>query len=67
MPERRYLLYDGRACGQQDTDFATVLVACESDKEARSYKGEYGDMACYSYEITENGDLVDEQWEWDYA
>lgn len=62
---RMYILYDGRACGGQGTDDATVLVACSSDREARGYKGDYGQMACYSYAV--NGqELSDERWEWDH-
>ena len=66
---RIWILYDGRACGGVGTEDAMVLVACTSEKEAKSYKGDFGDMACYSYsEIVENGKnmLVDEKWEWDY-
>lgn len=68
--KREYILYDARACGGAGTDDATVLVACNSNKEAESYKGDYGAMACYSYAVEKGADgkrmLVDEQWEWDY-
>lgn len=71
MSKRAYILYDGRAQANQGTEDAVILVACSSNKEARSYAGEYGDMACYSYR--EHGDweegdtLIDEQWEWDWC
>lgn len=68
--KRLWILYDSRACGGVGTDNAVVLVACDSNKEAQSYKGEYGSMACYSYKIEKRSNgkeyLVDEQWEWDY-
>ena len=63
--KRSYILYDSRACGVQGTEDACVLVSCESDEEAQSHKGDFGSMACYSYEIKGN-ELVDERWEWDY-
>lgn len=62
---RTYLLFDSRACGAQGTEDASVLVACESNREAKSYKGDYGAMACYSYR-DDNGTLIDERWEWDF-
>lgn len=62
---RLWILYDSRACGDSGTDDASVLVSCQSNKEAKSYKGDFGSMACYSYEI-KGKNLVDEQWEWDY-
>ena len=65
-PRRTFILYDGRACGNQGTDDASVLVGCDSDEEAQSYKGDFGGMACYSYAIDKNNHLVDQQWEWDY-
>ena len=37
-----------------DTDKASVLVSCDSLKEARSYKGYFGDGNCiYQYDIVE--------------
>ena len=62
---RKYILYDSRACGAVGTDDAAVIVFCDSNKEAKSYKGQYGAMACYSYRENENM-LDDEKWEWDY-
>jgi len=63
---RRYILYDARAWNGEGTDAALVLVSCDNNKEAKSYKGEYGGMACYSYQV--NGKkLEDERWEWDYS
>jgi len=62
---KMWILYDGRACGNAGTDDASVLVACDSAKEADVYKGDYGSMACYSYDIVD-GKLVNRQWEWDW-
>ncbi len=67
--KRIWILYDSRACGAVGTDDALVLVACDSEKEAKSYCGDYGAMACYSYaEVKRDGKniLEDEKWEWDY-
>lgn len=66
MADRLFILYDSRACGAQGTEEASVLVACEDNKEARSYCGDYGAMACYSYAHGDSGTLIDEQWEWDW-
>jgi hypothetical protein len=71
---RVYLLYDARACGDcgqnGPPDESLVLVACESDHEARSYAGDFGDMACYSYRERPGSrgktEAVDERWEWDW-
>lgn len=63
---RSWILYDGRAMADQGTDDAMVLVACDSEKEASDYKGDFGDMACYSYDLTSKNELVRERWEWDY-
>lgn len=63
--KRKYILYDGRACGGGETAGASVFVVCDSEKEAKSYKGDFGQMACYSYEERGNK-LVDEKHEWDY-
>lgn len=62
---RNWILYDGRACCSQGTEDASVLVACSSNGEAKSYKGDYGAMACYSYKVNRNT-LIDERWEWDW-
>lgn len=66
MNGRQWILYDGRAVAGRGTDDAQVLVCCDSDREARSYAGDFGsEMACYSYRIV--GDqLVDERHEWDW-
>jgi len=61
IPSKKFILYDGR-----DTDKASVLVMCSSMKEAKSYKGEYGDMVCYSYDEVD-GKLINEKKEWYYA
>lgn len=70
IEKRQYILYDGRA-SFGDTFDASVFVACDSDEEACSYKGDYGQMVCFSYAIKENpGDepdeLVDERFEWNW-
>jgi hypothetical protein len=43
-----------------------VLVACSGgDREARTYAGDYGSMACYSYK-DDGKNLTDQRWEWDW-
>lgn len=45
MSEKRsYILYDSRAADGLGTDDASVLVACEDNDEALSYRGEFGAM-----------------------
>lgn len=52
--KRLYLIFDGRACGCMDSDpwetGAVVLDTADSLKEAKKLCGDYGDMACFSYE-----------------
>lgn len=62
---RRFILYDSRACGAQGTGDASMFVVCRSNREAKSYKGDFGAMACYSYRVDKTH-LIDEQWEWDW-
>jgi hypothetical protein len=62
---KMYVLYSEKACGNRGTEHAVVFVSCDSMKEAKSYKGQFGSMACYSYD-KEDGKLVNERWEWDY-
>lgn len=66
---REYILYDGRACGDQDTDNALLLFACgrgqEGRKDAVESAGSFGAMACYSYAV-KGRTLTDKQWEWDW-
>ena len=62
---RIYILYDGRACNNVGTEDASVLVTCESNNEAKGYKGDFGMMACYSYKL-DGKNLTNERWEWDY-
>lgn len=60
--KRLYLVYDGRAIGG-DTDAAMVMVSCDSLKEARSYKGDFGnDCVIYSYKIV-GENLIEERFE----
>ena len=62
-----FILYDGRACDCAGTGSAQVLVACDSDEEARGYRGDFGAMACYSYVVGDDGvELLAERWEWDF-
>jgi len=66
LTDRRvYILYDGRASDAMGTDEASVLVACESDEEALSYRGEYGGMSCYSYD-EDGSNLINERFEWNW-
>ena len=62
---RTYILYDDRAADGCGTGDASVLVVCESEKEAHTYEGEFGGMACYSY-AEEGKNLVDERFEWNW-
>ena len=60
---KHWILYDGRACGDAGNDSAVVLVSCDSDKEARSYAGQYGEMACYVYDE----ETQEDRWLWDWS
>ena len=70
----QFVLYDGRACGGAGTEDSVVFAICDSEEEARSYQGLFGEwaMACYSYRVLPplssggNERLVDEKWEWDW-
>ena len=72
---RKYILYDGRAMGGGGTENASVLTFCDTMAEAKSWKGQFGPMACYSYRAVKyegpthegNNTLDDERWEWDYC
>lgn len=58
--EKWYIVYDERAI-IMDTEDASVMVACESLEEARSYRGQFGlRCAIYSYDV-DGEDLVNEQ------
>lgn len=51
MKKRLYIIYDGRAI--DNTNEAAVMVSCDSLKEARSYKGDYGiNCVIWSYRCT---------------
>lgn len=65
MKRRVYILFDSRAADGMGTDDSSVLVVCDSDDEAKSYRGDFGAMACYSYR-KENNQLSDEQFEWNW-
>ena len=60
-----YILYDSRAA-RGDTSEASVLVTCEDDEEAKSYKGAFGAMCCFSYNNDSEVELTDERFEWNY-
>jgi hypothetical protein len=66
--EKKYILYDGIAHAGMGTDNANILCVCSSNKQAKSYKGGFGSMACYSYDVDSKNEneLINEQWEWDY-
>ena len=63
---RVYLLFDGRAI-TGSTEGVAVLVRCESNAEAESYRGEFEAMACYSYRATSDGGLDNEHYEWSFT
>ena len=59
--KRIYIIYDGRAI--DNTDEAAVMVTCDSLKEARSYKGAFGN-GCIVWSYTKQGKkLTDERFE----
>lgn len=62
---RLFILYDDRAADGLGAAEASVLVACGSNREAKSYRGDFGGMACYSYR-DEGGKLSDERFEWNW-
>lgn len=68
---RVYIIYDGRACGNQGTNNASILFAVGHDrKEATDYMETdiYGQCALYSYRYGGHGtSLTDEQWEGDFV
>lgn len=61
---RFYVLYDGRACGGQPTDGASVFCTANSLSEALRDAKDHGQTAIYSYKDT-NDTLTDERWECD--
>ena len=69
---REWILYDARACNGAGTDDAQILVCCDDEAEARTYCGDFGQMAAYSYARHNwNGPgrryVDDERWEWDWS
>jgi hypothetical protein len=67
VSNRLYILFDSRAATGDvaDLEGTAVLVVCESESQARSFAGEYGGMACWSY--AKSGKvLTDPQWEWNW-
>lgn len=64
---RFFIIYDGRACGDQGTDDAAVLFAVGNDRqEAIAAMSDFGQCALYSY-VRQQGMLTDERWECDEA
>jgi hypothetical protein len=62
---RFYIIYDGRACGAQGTDGASVLFAVGEDRtEAVEAMAMYGQCALYSY-AQAGRTLSGERWECD--
>ena len=64
--KRLYIIYDGRAI--DDTDSAAIMVTCDSLKESRGWKGDFGNgCVIYSYAIKkknkQTNELVDERFE----
>lgn len=70
MSDRTFILFDDRAADGSGTEDASVLMVCEDNEEALDCRGDYGAMACYSYEVKKTPDqsdeLVDEQFEWNW-
>jgi len=72
MSKRIFILYDDRAAAPgSNTDDASVLEVCESNEEALEARGDYGGMACYSYDVKKMPDgqtdhLINEQFEWNW-
>jgi len=70
--EREYILFDARACGQPIGGAwltrAIVLDTCDSLAEAKKLKGDFGQMACWSYikGIEDPHSDHGERWEFDY-
>ncbi len=65
MSDRSYILYDGRATPEESGD-ATILVACSSNQEALGYRGDFGGMSCFSYDVTVDNKLIHERFEWNW-
>jgi len=64
MSKKLYILYDGRACGNNGTDDALVLCTAQSEAEALQDADMFGETACYSYDA-KGKTLTNEKWEWD--
>jgi hypothetical protein len=68
MPEKyMYVLYDGRACGDQDTDAASMFCAGIKDiAEAVEMAPSYGQCALYRYTETAPFEHGHEKWIGDF-
>ena len=74
MARREYILFDGRATGNQGTDDALALTTCHSKQDAIKEASMYHECACYSYEVkvdafahdSQVAKLVNERWEFDH-
>ena len=61
MKRKTYLLYDGRAV-LDGTDEAAVLTVSKTLKEARrDARDGYGECAIYEYDVTPEGELINER------
>ncbi len=63
--DRQYAVYDDRACGDQGTAEASMLVFSGTLEAAREDSKEYGACAVYSYATNDGKELTDERWEFD--
>ena len=61
---RVYILYDSRAAGGVGTEEASEITFCNNEEEAKSCRGQFRGMSCYSY--LDNDQLTDQRWEWDW-
>ena len=69
MSSRIFIIYDGRACGDRETDDAAILFNVGGDRqEAIDYMVEdnFGQCALYSYNEEGATSLTDERWEGDF-
>lgn len=57
--EKKWIVWDSRACGDQGTDDAQVMEVCRSLEEARRYS--IGMAAIYSYDVLQ-AKLINEEW-----
>lgn len=64
--DRVWILWTSPACDGRGTEGAVRVEVCGSDRWARLGAPHHGyKLACYSYDVDDQGDLTDERWEWD--